>query len=63
MARPGRADCASRDRASGDLGYHVLDILASIDEAIESKSTVEVASTVEPIPLLSEDWNPFEATL
>ena len=53
----------TRHLASGDLGYHVLDILASIDEAIESKSTVEVASTVEPIPLLSEDWNPFEATL
>ena len=52
-----------RHLPSGDLGYHVLDILASIDEAIESRSTVEVASTVEPIPLLSEDWNPFEATL
>ena len=52
-----------RHLASGDLGYHVLDTLASIDEAIESKSTVEVASTVEPIPLLSEDWNTFEATL
>ena len=52
-----------RHLPSGDLGYHVLDILASIDEAIEAKSTVEVASTVEPIPLLSEDWNPFEATL
>jgi predicted dehydrogenase len=49
--------------ASGELGNHVLDILVSIEEAIESRRTVEVASTVEPIPLLSEDWDPFEATL
>ena len=48
--------------ASGELGYHVLDILVSIEEAIESRST-EVTSTVEAIPLLSEDWDPFEATL
>jgi predicted dehydrogenase len=61
MARAIRS--SKRHLASGELGYHVLDILASIDEAIESKITVEVASTVEPIPLLSEDWNPFEATL
>jgi len=61
MARAIRSN--RRHLASGELGYHVLDILASIDEAIEAKSTVEVASTVEPIPLLSEDWNPFEATL
>ena len=38
--------------ASGELGYHVLDILVSIEEAIESRSTVEVTSTVEAIPLL-----------
>jgi predicted dehydrogenase len=49
--------------ASGELGYHVLDILVSIEEAIESRSTVEVSSTVEPIPLLAEDWDPFQATL
>ena len=46
MARSIRAD--TRHLASGELGYHVLDTLVSIDEAIESRSTVEVASTVEP---------------
>jgi len=61
MARSIRSH--TRHLASGELGYHVLDILVSIEEAIESRSTVEVASTVEPIPLLSEDWDPFEATL
>jgi predicted dehydrogenase len=49
--------------ATGELGYHVLDILVSIDEAIESRSTIEVGSTVGTIPLLSEDWDPLEATL
>jgi predicted dehydrogenase len=32
----------TRHLASGELGYHVLDILVSIEEAIESRSTVEV---------------------
>jgi predicted dehydrogenase len=61
MARSIRSD--KRHLASGELAYHVLDIMVSIEEAIESKSTVEVESTVEPVPLLSEDWDPFEATL
>jgi predicted dehydrogenase len=61
MARSIRSN--KRHLASGELAYHVLDILVSIDEAIESKSTVEVTSTVEPVPLLREDWNPYDATL
>lgn len=61
MARSIRA--GTRHLASGELGYHVLDTLVSIDEAIESRSMVEVASTVDAVPLLSEEWNPFEATL
>jgi predicted dehydrogenase len=61
MARSIRAN--TRHLASGELGYHVLDTLVSIDEAIESRNTVEVASTVAAIPLLSEEWDPFEATL
>jgi predicted dehydrogenase len=61
MARSIRVD--TRHLASGELGYHVLDTLVSIDEAIESRSTVDVVSTVEAVPLLSEEWDPFEATL
>lgn len=41
----------------------MLEILVSIEEAIESRSAVEVTSTVEAIPLLFENWDPFEATL
>jgi hypothetical protein len=61
MARAIRSN--TQHLATGELGYHVLDTLVSIDEAIESRSTVEVSSTVELIPLLSEEWDPFEATL
>jgi predicted dehydrogenase len=61
MARSIRSD--KRPLASGELAYHVLDIMVAIEEAIDSKSTVAVESTVEPIALLSEDWDPFEATL
>jgi hypothetical protein len=61
MARSIRAD--TRVLASGELGYHVLDTLVSIEEAIESRSMVEVASTIEAVPLLSEEWDPFQATL
>ncbi|MET0975247.1 MAG: Gfo/Idh/MocA family oxidoreductase [Leifsonia sp.] len=49
--------------ASGALGYHVLDTLVSIDESVASGRTVDVASTVGAVPLVSEDWDPFEATL
>jgi len=61
MARSIRVD--TRPLASGELGFHVLDTLVSIDEAIESRSTVDVVSTVEAVPLLSEEWDPFAATL
>ena len=61
MARSIRT--GSRPLASGALGYHVLDTLMAIDEAIESRQTVEITSTVDPVPLVAEDWDPFAATL
>ena len=61
MARSIRS--GSRPLASGDLGYHVLDALMAIDEAVESRRMVEVSSRVEAIPLVPEDWDPFAATL
>jgi predicted dehydrogenase len=53
----------SQPLASGALGYHVLDTLMAIDEAIESRQTVEITSTVDPVPLVADDWDPFAATL
>ena len=61
MARSIRT--GSQPLASGALGYHVLDTLMAIDEAIESRQTVEITSTVDPVPLVAEDWDPFAATL
>ena len=53
----------ARPLASGELGYHVLDALMAIDEAVDSRHMVEVTSRVEAVPLVTEDWDPFAATL
>lgn len=57
-ARTGR-----RPLASGALGYHVLDTLVSIDEAMSTGQVVTVQSSVDPVPLVDEDLDPFAATL
>ena len=49
--------------ASGSLGYHVLDVMVSTEEAFETGRMVEVASTTDVIPQLSEGWDPYESTL
>jgi predicted dehydrogenase len=50
-------------RASGELAYHVLDTMISIEEAITSSSFVTVQSTFERQPPLPADWDPHAATL
>lgn len=50
-------------RATGELAYHVLDAMVSINESMESGTFVEVASNTpvsQPIP---EDWAPEALTL
>ena len=49
--------------ASGELGFHVLDVLLSAEEAAATGRTVVVGSTVAPVPLLPEGFDPFAATL
>jgi predicted dehydrogenase len=51
------------ERASGELAYHVLDVMVSTLEAGERRGPVEVESTVAPVPALPEDWDPRAATL
>jgi predicted dehydrogenase len=51
------------ERASGEQAYHVLDIMVSTIEAGESRTPVDVRSTVEVAPALPEDWDPRAATL
>ncbi|MFB4353931.1 Gfo/Idh/MocA family oxidoreductase [Microbacterium sp. LS_15] len=49
--------------ASGELGFHVLDVLLSAQDSAQSGATVTVESTVAPVPLLPEGFDPFAATL
>lgn len=59
-----RAIAAGRPHvASGELGFHVLDILLSAQESAATGQTVVVESTVAPVPLLPEGFDPFAATL
>ena len=53
----------TRHLASGELGYHVLDTLVSIDNAMAENRIVEVESPVHRVPLVAEDFDPFQATL
>jgi predicted dehydrogenase len=52
-----------RPRASGELGFHVLDVMASILESAERNAPIAIASSVEPAPPLEAGWNPAESTL
>ena len=61
MARSIRT--GSRPLASGAIGYHVLDTMMAIDEAVATGNTVHITSTVDAVPLVAEDWDPFAATL
>ena len=49
--------------ASGELGLHVLDTRVAIAEAVTEGRTVAVDSRVAPVPLVSDDYDPFAATL
>jgi predicted dehydrogenase len=49
--------------ASGQLGFHVLDTLVAIDEAVTENRVVAVESRVDRVPLVAEDLDPFAATL
>ena len=50
-------------RASGQLAYHVLDTMVSIEQAVEAGGFMEVASSAPEALLLPEDWAPDAATL
>jgi predicted dehydrogenase len=51
------------ERASGDVAFHVLDVMVSIAESAERRERVAVESTVEVPPALPEDWDPIAAGL
>jgi len=49
--------------ASGELGYHVLDVMLSAAESAESREFVTVSSSVPAVPALPAGFDPFAATL
>jgi predicted dehydrogenase len=61
MARAIRED--RPHRATGELAYHVLDIMASMAESADSGQFVTVESTVQPAAPLPADWDPRAATV
>ncbi len=67
--RPGLLDMARSIRAdrphvaTGRFGYHVLDTLLSIEESVEARQFVPVASTLDEVGSLAADFDPFAATL
>ena len=49
--------------ASGELGYHVLDIMLSAEESAASGEFVTVASSVGTVPPVPVDFDPFASTI
>lgn len=49
--------------ATGELGFHVLDVMLSAEESSTSGETLQIDSTVAPVPLLDEGFDPFASTL
>lgn len=59
-----RAIAADRPHiATGELGFHVLDVMLSAEESAATGQTLEIGSTVAPVPLLEEGFDPFASTL
>ncbi|WP_442543615.1 Gfo/Idh/MocA family protein [Arthrobacter sp. KN11-1C] len=61
MARSIRAGVPHR--ATGELGFHVLDTLVSISESTETGTFIDVDSSATPPPPLPEEWDPTASTL
>ncbi len=50
-------------RASAELGFHVLDVMASTLDSAAGDAPMEIASSIELAPPLEPGWDPTEATL
>lgn len=50
-------------RATGDLAYHVLDVMASVSDSIDRGAAVPVESSAPRPEALDEDWDPYARTL
>ncbi|WP_309071370.1 Gfo/Idh/MocA family oxidoreductase [Arthrobacter sp.] len=61
MARSIRA--GAPHRAQGATAFHVLDVMASIAESVETRSFVDIASSAAAAEPLPEGWDPTARTL
>jgi predicted dehydrogenase len=61
MARAIRED--RPHRATGALAFHVVDVMASITESIDTGAFVDVTSTVEIPAVLPDDWDVHASTI
>jgi predicted dehydrogenase len=51
------------ERASGELAFHVLDVMLAAEESATAGRSVAVTSTVEVPPALPVGWDPYAQTL
>jgi predicted dehydrogenase len=59
-----RAIAADRPHiATGELGYHVLDVLLSAQDSARTGEYLEIESSVSDVPPMPADFDPFAATL
>jgi predicted dehydrogenase len=49
--------------ASGEVGYHVLDVMLSAEESAASEEFVTVKSSVSEVPTVPVDFDPFASTI
>jgi predicted dehydrogenase len=49
--------------ATGDIGYHVLNTMVSIEDSIDQHAFIDISSTLPKIPALAADFDPFKATV
>jgi hypothetical protein len=45
------------------VGFHVLDVMAAMAESIQTHESIAISSTVDPVPMLPEGWDPYEQTI
>ena len=51
------------ERASGDLAFHVLEVMLALQASAEHGDAVAIASTVTPSAPLPDGWDPLARTL
>ncbi|MFG1807799.1 Gfo/Idh/MocA family protein [Streptomyces sp. NPDC049040] len=60
LARALRA--GQRPRASGELAYHVLDVMLAVEESVDLGEPVRVASSAPEVPPIPPQWDPTTRT-